>query len=95
MLKRWNFLKTGFCEGINLDHFENERKELYEVLEDEEDIEFLINGHCILVDEARKKSLRGRKSGVSSPRPTTGWSTYIAEKKERSSVNCPTATLSR
>ena len=41
------------ADDWTLEHFENERKKLYEVLEDEEDIEFLINGDCILVDEGR------------------------------------------
>ena len=43
------------ADDWNLKHFENEWKKLYEVLEDEEDIEFLINGDCILVDEGRNK----------------------------------------
>ena len=85
----------GPFDDWNLEHFENERKKLYEVLEDEEDIEFLINGGCILIDEGRSKIPGGRKSGMSSPRRAAGWSTYISATKGRSSVNSPTATLSR
>ena len=49
------------ADDWNLEHFENERKKLYEVLEDEEDIEFLINGDCILVDEGRNNIPGGAK----------------------------------
>ena len=53
------------ADDWNIEHFENARKKLYEVLEDEEDIEFLINGDCIPVDEGRNKIPGGvKKWGV-------------------------------